>query len=73
MRTEIAIVRDRKIYRIEAPPGTKVFNGDRAQAVDFDIVVADGVHYLASHVLEMARIGEKGFRLVGFEPMPEGL
>jgi hypothetical protein len=71
MKTEIAIIRDRKIYRIEAPRGTRVFNGDRAQAADFDIVVADGVHYLASHVLEMARTGEKGFRLIGFEPLPE--
>jgi hypothetical protein len=71
MKTEITIIHDRKIYRIEAPPGSKIFNGDRAQAVDFDIVVADGVHYLASHVLEMARTGEKGFRLIGFEPLPE--
>jgi hypothetical protein len=71
MKTEIAIVKEGKVFRIEAPPGTKVFNGDRAQAVDFDIVVADGVHYLASHLLEMARTGEKGFRLVGFEPLPE--
>jgi hypothetical protein len=40
--------------------------------VDFDIVVADGVHYLASDVLDMARTGEKGFRLVGFEPLADG-
>jgi hypothetical protein len=73
MKTEIAIVKDGKVFRIEAPPGTKLFHGDRTQAVGFDIVVADGDHYLASHVLEMARTGEKGFRLVGFEPLPEGV
>jgi hypothetical protein len=72
MKTEIAIVKEGKVSRIEAPPDTRLFHGDRAEAVDFDIVVADGVHYLASHVLEMARTGEKGFRLVGFEPLPEG-
>ncbi len=69
MKTEIAIIKDRKVYRIEAPQGTKIFRGDRAQDVDFDIVVADGVHYLAQHVLEMARTEAKGFRLIGFEPL----
>jgi hypothetical protein len=71
MTTEIAIIRERQIYRIAAPPGTKVFNGDRSQSVDFDIVVADGVHYLAAQVLELARTGQAGFRLIAFEPMPD--
>jgi hypothetical protein len=66
----IAIIRDGHVIRIEAPSGTKIFNGDRAQDVDFDIVSLDGEMYLAMHVLEMARTGEKGFRLVGFEPLP---
>ncbi len=69
MKTEIAIIKDRQVFRIECPAGTKVFNGDRSQAVDFDIVSLDGEMYLAKHVLEMARTGEKGFRLIGFEPL----
>ena len=27
--------------------------------------------YLAKHVLEIAGFGEKGFRLIGFEPLPD--
>ena len=38
MKTEIAIIKDRKVFRIEAPPETKIFQGDRALNVDFDIV-----------------------------------
>jgi hypothetical protein len=71
MKTEIAIIRNGQVYRIEAPADTKIFHGDREMDVDFDIVVADGTHYLAKHVLEMARTGEKGFRLIGFEPLPD--
>jgi len=38
--------------------------------VDFDIVSLDGEMFLARRVLEMARTGENGFRLIGFEPLP---
>ena len=71
MPDEIVVIRDGLTYRIECPAGTKVFNGDRTASVDFDIVVSDGTHYLAKHVLDMARTGEKGFRLIGFEPLPD--
>jgi hypothetical protein len=67
----IAIVRDGHAFRIEAPAGTKIFHGDRSMDVDFDIVCVDGEMYLARHVLELARTGKKGFRLVAFEPLPE--
>jgi hypothetical protein len=69
--TQIAIIRDGHAFRIEAPAGTKIFHGDRAMDVDFDIVSLDGEMYLARHVLDMARTGEKGFRLVGFELLPD--
>jgi hypothetical protein len=72
MKTEIAIIKDRQVYRIEAPLQTKIFHGDRALNVDFDIVSLNGEMFLAKHILEMARTGEKGFRLIGFEPLPEG-
>jgi hypothetical protein len=39
--------------------------------VDFDIVGADGEMFLAREVLEMARTGARGFRLVAFEPFPD--
>jgi hypothetical protein len=68
--TQIAIIRDGHAFRIEAPARTKIFNGDRAMNVDFDIVSLDGEMYLARRVLEMARTGENGFRLIGFEPLP---
>ena len=71
MKTEIAIIKDRKVFRVEAPPGTKIFHEDRAQDVDFDIVCVDGEMCLSRHVLEMARTGEKGFRLIGFEALPD--
>jgi hypothetical protein len=71
MKTEIAIIRDGKVFRVEAPPETKIFQGDRALNVDFDIVSVGGEMFLAKHVLEMASKGEKGFRLIGFEPLPE--
>jgi hypothetical protein len=70
-QTRIAIIRDRNVFRIDAPPGTKIFNGDRAMDVDFDIVAVDGEMFLAREVLEMARTGARGFRLVGFEPLPD--
>ena len=31
----------------------------------------DGEMFLAKDVLELARTGQKGFRLVGFEPFPD--
>ncbi len=69
MTTEIAIIKDGKVFRIEAPQSAKIFTGDRALNVDFDILSLDGEMYLARHVLELARTGEKGFRLIGFEPL----
>lgn len=71
MRNEIAIIKDRNVFRIEAPMGTRIFHGDRALDVDFDIVSLDGEMFLAKDVLEMARTGAKGFRLIGFEPFPD--
>jgi hypothetical protein len=71
MRNEIAIIRDRNVFRIEAPTGTKIFNGDRALDVDFDIVSLNGEMFRAKDVLGMARTGARGFRLVGFEPLPD--
>jgi hypothetical protein len=68
--TQIAIIKDGHAFRIEAPARTKIFNGDRAMNVDFDIVSVNGEMFLAKHVLEMARTGEMGFRLLGFEPLP---
>jgi hypothetical protein len=56
---------------IEAPPETKIFQGDRELNVDFDIMSVNGEMFLAKHVLEMARTGEKGFRLIGFEALPD--
>jgi hypothetical protein len=71
MTDEIAIIKDRNVFRIIAPPGTKIYHGDRAMDVDFDIVGVDGEMFLAREVLEMSRTGAKGFRLVGFEPFPD--
>ena len=56
--------RDRDHQRWQSVPdrsalSVKVFNGDRAMNVDFDIVSLDGEMYLAKHVLEMARTGEE--------------
>jgi hypothetical protein len=68
---QIAIIKDGHAFQIEAPAGTKIFHGDSAQDVDFDIVCSAGEMYLARHVLELARTGEKGFRLVAFEPLPD--
>ena len=48
-----------------------IFNGDRALHVDFDIVSVNGEMFLAKDVLEMARTGARGFRLVGFEPLSD--
>jgi hypothetical protein len=69
MTNEIAIIKDQNLVRIEAPPGTKLFHGDRALDVDFDIVSVDGEMFLAKDVLELARTGQKGFRLIGSEPL----
>jgi hypothetical protein len=71
MRTEIAIIRDRNVFRIEVPPGTKLFHGDRVLNVDFDIVSVNGEMFLAKDVLEMTRTGQKGFRLVSIEPFED--
>ncbi len=71
MKTEIAIIKEGNVYKIEAPPETKLFDGDRALNVDFDIVSVNGEMFLAKQILEFARTGHKGFRLVGFEPLPE--
>jgi hypothetical protein len=71
MKTEIAIIKDRHVFRVEASAEARIFHGDRALDVDFDIVSVDGEMFLAKQVLEMARAGEKGFRLVGFGPLPD--
>jgi hypothetical protein len=71
MSTELAVIKDHTVYRIEAPPGTKVFNGDRALDVDFDILSVNGEMFLVKDVLEFARAGKRGFRLIGFEPLPD--
>jgi hypothetical protein len=71
MESEIAIIKDCNVYRIESPPGTKVFSGDRSLSVDFDIVSVDGEMFLAKDILEFARTGQRGFRLIGFEPLPD--
>jgi hypothetical protein len=59
MKTEIAIIKDGKVLRVEAPPETKIFRGDRALNVDFDIVSVHEEMFLAKHVLEMARRTEE--------------
>jgi hypothetical protein len=69
--TQIAIIKDGHVFQIEVPAGTSVFYGDRAQDVDFDIVCVNGEMFLPKRVLEMARTGENGFRLIGFEALPE--
>jgi hypothetical protein len=71
MTNEIAIIRDGKVYRILAPPGTRIYHGDRAMDLVFDLVAVNGGMFLARQVLEMARTGVRGFRLVGFEPFPD--
>jgi hypothetical protein len=43
--------------------GTCVIKGDRSESVGFDIVVADGVHYLAKHVLELTSIWPSGLQV----------
>jgi hypothetical protein len=59
MKTEIAIIKDGKVFRVEALHFVNVSNGNRAMNVDFDILSVDGEMYLAKHVLEMARTGER--------------
>jgi hypothetical protein len=71
MRTVLAVIKDRKVFRIEAPPGTKVFNGDRSLNIDLDMVSVGGEMFLAKDVLEFARTGQRGFRLIAFEPLPD--
>ena len=39
--------------------------------MDSDIVSVNGEMYLAKDVLEFARTGRRGFRLIGFEPLPD--
>jgi len=48
----------------------RVSDGIKAR-VDFDIVSVDEEMFLANHVKEMPRTGEKGFRLIDFEPLPD--
>jgi hypothetical protein len=36
MTNEIAIIRDGNVFRILAPPGTKIYHGSRAMDVDLD-------------------------------------
>jgi hypothetical protein len=71
MTNEIAIIRDRNVFRILALPGTKIYHGDRAMDVDLDIASVDGEMFLAKDVLVMARTGARGFRPVGLEPFPD--
>ena len=60
MKTEIVIIKDRKVLGIEPPPETKIFQGDRALNVDFDIVSVGGEMFLTKHVLEMASRDSRG-------------
>jgi hypothetical protein len=69
--TQIAIIRDGHAFRIEAPARTKIFHGDRSMDVDFDIVCVDGEMHLPRGVLQMAATGKHGFRLIGFEALPD--
>ena len=55
MKTEIVIIEDGKVVRIESPASVKVWNGDRALDCDFDMVSVNGERFLAKHVREMAR------------------
>jgi hypothetical protein len=71
MKTELVIIEDRRILRIEAPPECKIFHGNRALRIDFDIVSVDGEMFLAKDILEFARTGQRGFWLIGFEPLPD--
>ena len=68
---EIAVNRDRNVIRIDAPPGTRIFNGDRVLDVDFDIISVGVEMFLADQVLDMAAKGRKGFRLIGFGPLDD--
>jgi hypothetical protein len=71
MRTkQIAIMKDGHAFRIEAPARAKIFHAEPSLDVDFDILCVDGEMYLARRVLELARSGLKGFRLVGFDRCP---
>jgi hypothetical protein len=69
-RSELAIIREGTVYWVEAPAGIKIYHGDRSLGIDFDqISLGDGELYLPRHILELARRGEKGFRVVGEEPL----
>ena len=68
---EIAVIENCQVFRIDAPPGTRIFHGDRRQGIDFDIVCSGGEMLLARHVLDLASKGEKGFSLIGIEPLED--
>jgi hypothetical protein len=76
----IAISKDGHVYQIEAPARTKIFYGRGFRIPDgsstswscFDQICLDGELYLARHVLDMARVGETGFRVVRELPMDRG-
>ena len=70
MTTTIAIVTRGNVFRVEAPQSVKIWNG-APLGCDFDMVSVEGDFFLAKHVLDMARTGERGFRLIGFEPLAE--
>jgi len=57
---DIEVIKDRTVFRIDAPLGTKIFNGDRSLSIDFDIISLNGEMFLAKHVLEMASKGQNG-------------
>jgi hypothetical protein len=42
MKTQIAIIKDRKVFRVEALLGTKIIHGDRSMDVDLEIAGVSG-------------------------------
>jgi hypothetical protein len=74
------MIKDGHAYQIEAPARMKIFYGRDFRMPDgsstpwsyFDQICLDGELYLARHVLEMARVGENGFRMVKELPMDRG-
>jgi len=52
MTTEIAIIKDGRGFRIEAPASAKVWNGDRTLDCDFDMVSVDGEFFLTTGTLQ---------------------
>jgi hypothetical protein len=66
----VAIVKGGGVFTVGVPPGWRIFPGP-----DFDIlgVGMDGERemWLGTHVLRMAAETKNGFRLIGFEPLPD--